>query len=74
MLFFIHVYLFSADRSSDCISSNDPSCVTRCLRRDNMQGQCVCPPGMALHDDNETCIGNCLISLFMISEPAENYR
>ena len=49
---------FSADRSSDCISSNDPSCVTRCLRRDNMQGECVCPPGMALHDDNETCIGN----------------
>jgi hypothetical protein len=50
--------LLAADRSNDCISSNDPSCITRCLRRDNMQGQCVCPPGMALHDDNETCIGN----------------
>jgi hypothetical protein len=56
------VFLFSADRSNDCISSNDPSCITRCLRRDNMQGQCVCPPGMALHNDNESCIGNCLFS------------
>ena len=56
--------LLAADRSNDCISSNDPSCITRCLRRDNMQGQCVCPPGMALHDDNETCIGNNLFSTF----------
>ncbi|CAB4006901.1 signal peptide, CUB and EGF-like domain-containing 2 [Paramuricea clavata] len=53
-----------ADRSNDCISSNDPSCITRCLRRDNMQGQCVCPPGMALHNDNESCIesNGCLTS------------
>ncbi|XP_046851875.1 multiple epidermal growth factor-like domains protein 6 [Xenia sp. Carnegie-2017] len=53
-----------SDRSSGCIASNDPSCIIRCMRQNNMLDECVCPPGMALHHDNETCVesNGCLTS------------